>query len=174
MTTLRLTPVIDDAALGTFVNSRVTGSFKYFNHNGGNDGFQCTAIGCRDSGEGVVIMTNSDNGSLLYEEIANSVATVYNWKDYYLPEVVKVVNVEGSVLDKYVGKYITDGTIITFIKSDNALLVNEYSGIWWNVYFTSDSDFFIREYRGITRFTTDKDNKVTGFSMGDKLAKKIE
>ena len=75
MTRLRLTPVLEDAALGTFVNSRVSGSLKYFNHNGGNEGFQCTAVGCRDNGEGVVIMTNSDNGSLIYEEIANSVAT---------------------------------------------------------------------------------------------------
>jgi len=52
--------------------------------------FSCTAIGCRDNGEGVVIMTNSDNGSLIYEEIANSVATVYKWKDYYLPEIKKL------------------------------------------------------------------------------------
>ena len=87
ITRLRLTPVLEDAALGTFVNSRVAGSLKYFNHNGGNEGFQCTAIGCRDNGEGVVIMTNSDNGSLIYEEIANSVASVFKWKDYYLPEV---------------------------------------------------------------------------------------
>ena len=87
MSRLRLTPVKDDAALGVFVNSRVTGSYKYFNHNGGNEGFCCTAIGCMNDGKGVVIMTNThyDNTGIL-EEIANSVATVYSWKDYYLPE----------------------------------------------------------------------------------------
>lgn len=87
MSRLRLTTVMEDAALGVFVNSRVTGSFKYFNHNGGNEGFCCTAIGCLNAGEGVVIMTNTDhdNNSIL-EEIANSVAIVYKWKDYYLPE----------------------------------------------------------------------------------------
>ena len=87
MTRLRLTPVKDDAALGVFVNSRVTGSYKYFNHNGGNEGFCCTAIGCMNDGKGVVIMTNTHyNNTGILEEIANSVATVYSWKDYYLPE----------------------------------------------------------------------------------------
>jgi CubicO group peptidase (beta-lactamase class C family) len=174
MTKLRLTPVMEDAALGTFVNSRVTGSFKYFNHNGGNEGFQCTAIGCRDSGEGVVIMTNSDNGSRIYEEIANSVASVYNWKDYYLPEIKKVIEVNGPVLDKYVGKYDAEGTTVTITKSENGLLVNVYGDVIWKVYFTSDSDFFIREFRGSLKFKTGSDNKVAGISLNGKLAKKIE
>jgi hypothetical protein len=174
MTRLRLTPILEDAALGTFVNSRVTDSFKYFNHNGGNEGFQCTAIGCRDSGEGVVIMTNSDNGSKIYEEIANSVATVYKWKDYYLPEIKKVVNIQGSILEKYAGKYNLNGTTLTIKKGVNGLLLNIYKDVFWNVYFTSDSDFFIREYRGSLRFKTDKDNKVTGFNFNGGTVKKIE
>ena len=174
MTRLRLTPVLEDAALGVFVNSRVAGSFKYFNHNGGNEGFQCTAIGCRDSGDGVVIMTNSDNGSLLYEEIANSVATVYKWKDYYLPEIKKVVDVDSSVLNKYEGKYNLNGTLITLKKDKRGLFLNVYSELLWKVYFTSDSDFFIREFRGFLRFQTNKENEITGFSFNGMTVKKIE
>ena len=174
MTRLRLTPVLEDAALGVFVNSRVTGSFKYFNHNGGNEGFQCTAIGCRDNGEGVVIMTNSDNGSLIYEEIVNSVATIYNWKDYYLPEIKKVIDIDSSVLNKYPGKYIIDGRTAIFKKSDNGLVINVVGDLFWKVFFTSDSDFFIREFRGFLRFKTDKDKKVTGFNFNGNTAKKIE
>lgn len=174
MTRLRLTPVLEDAALGTFVNSRVSGSLKYFNHNGGNEGFQCTAVGCRDNGEGVVIMTNSDNGSLIYEEILNSVATVYNWKDYYLPEIKKVVVVDSSVLNKYSGKYILGGQKAIFKNSDNGLLVNVLGDLYWKVYFTTDSDFFVREFRGSLKFHTDKDKKVTGFKFNGMTAKKIE
>ena len=48
----------------------------------------------------LVIMTNSDsNNNSILEEIANSVATVYKWKDYYLPEIKKVVDVESSILE---------------------------------------------------------------------------
>jgi CubicO group peptidase (beta-lactamase class C family) len=173
MTKLRLTPIVQDAALGTFVNSRVTGSYKYFNHNGGNEGFSCTAIGCRDSGDGVVIMINSDNGSII-EEIANSVATVYKWKDYYLPEIKKVIKVNQSVLDRYTGKYNLGGTTVTIRKSDSGLILNAVSDVFWNVCFTSDSDFFLREYRGTFRFISDKDNTITGFTMNGMMVKKTE
>jgi CubicO group peptidase (beta-lactamase class C family) len=173
MTILRLTPVLEDAALGTFVNSRVTGSLKYFNHNGGNEGFTCTSIGCRDNGEGVVIMTNSDNSSIL-EEIANSVATVYKWKDYYLPEIKKIVDVDEIVLEKYAGKYDLNGTTITIKKDGKVLLLNVAGDHFWKVYFTTDSDFFIREFRGFLRFQTDNDNKVTGFNFNEMRVKKVE
>jgi hypothetical protein len=175
MTRLRLTTVLDDAALGVFVNSRVTGSFKYFNHNGGNEGFCCTAIGCLNAGEGVVIMTNTDyNNDSILEEIANSVAIVYKWKDYYLPEKVKVVEVEKSVLDKYTGKYDMDGTTVTFKMSGKGLTISVSGDLYWRVYFTSDSEFFIREGRGLYRFQTDKENQVTGFIFNGKNAKKTE
>jgi CubicO group peptidase (beta-lactamase class C family) len=173
MTRLRLTPVLEDAALGVFVNSRVTGSSKYFNHNGGNEGFSCTSVGCLDEGDGVVVMTNSDNGSIL-DEIVNSVAIVYKWKDYYLPEVKKVVDIDTSFLDKYAGKYDLDGTTVTFKKSDNGLMLNAVGDLFWKVYFTSDSEFFIREFRGYLKFLTNSDKKVTGFILNGMTVKKIE
>jgi CubicO group peptidase (beta-lactamase class C family) len=173
MTKVRLTTVLEDAALGTFVNSRVTGSLKYFNHNGGNEGFQCTAVGCRDNGEGVVIMTNSDNGSQIYEEILNSVATVYHWKDYYLPETKKVVEVDTTILDKYVGKYNAGNISVSVKRIQNGLLCNVRGGAFWNVFFTTDSDFFVREIRGDLRFQTDKNNKVTGIFSNGLTAKKV-
>ncbi|MFZ0280173.1 MAG: serine hydrolase [Bacteroidales bacterium] len=174
MTKLRLTPVLEDSGLGTFINSRVTGSFKYFNHNGGNEGFCCTSIGCLNAGEGVVIMTNTDHeNSSILEEIANSVATVYKWKDYYLPEIKKVVEVEASILDKYTGKYDMDGRIITFRRSDKGLEVSISDDLFWNVYFISDTEFFARESRGFIRFQTDNDNNVTGFIANGITAKKV-
>ncbi len=175
MTKLRVTPVLEDAGLGTFVNSRVTGSFKYFNHNGGNEGFCCTSIGCLNNGEGVVIMTNTDSyNTAIIEEIANSVATVYKWKDYYLPEIKKIVGVDASVLEKYAGKYDFEGRSVAFKISGKDLLINVEDDQFWKVYFTSDNEFFIREFRGSLQFQTDEDNKVTGFVVFGRTAKKIE
>jgi hypothetical protein len=36
------------------------------------------------------VMANTNNGSLLYEVI-NSLASVYNWKDFYTPKVKKLL-----------------------------------------------------------------------------------
>ena len=79
MTKLRLTPYLDgSSALGVFIENR--GTEKYFYHSGGNEGFCCKYYGSFD-GKGVVIMSNSDNRQII-EEIANSVACVYKWKDF--------------------------------------------------------------------------------------------
>lgn len=173
MTKERLKTVLEDAALGTFVNTRVTGSYRYFNHNGGNEGFSCTSVGCIDSGDGVVVMTNSDNPSIL-EEIVNSVATVYNWKDYYLPEMKKVIHPGPAALQRYTGRYDMNGRPVTIALKDTVLFANPFGNVQWQLYFTSDTDFFVRESRGMASFRTGKNNEITGFWDGNQLLKKTE
>jgi len=173
MTRLRVTPVLQDAALGTFVNSRVTGSSKYFNHNGGNEGFSCTAIGSLNEGNGVVIMINSENVSII-EEIANSVAIVYEWKDYYLPEIKKIVEVDTSVTEKYIGKYDLDGRVLTVKKDQEGIFIVTPEDRSFKLNFTSDSDFFLREIKGNSRFNYGMDGKVKGFTFNESVAPKIE
>jgi hypothetical protein len=173
MTRFRLTPVFEDAALGTFVNSRVTGSFKYFNHNGGNEGFSCTAIGCRDSGEGVVIMINSESWPII-EEITNSVAAVYNWKDYYLPEVKKPVKISDQLMNKYAGKYELGSRIFQIMPGGEGLVIKAEGDSWWQIWFTSDTDFFVRETKGVLTFQSGSDGKVTGFTGNGMTFRKTE
>ena len=79
-TTLRLTPYIDSSsALGVFVLNK--GGVKYFNHGGVDEGFVSQYIGSFEGGNGVVVMCNSTDKTILYE-IINSIATVYKWKNY--------------------------------------------------------------------------------------------
>jgi CubicO group peptidase (beta-lactamase class C family) len=54
-------------------------SLRFF-HEGSNAGFTSFLIGYR-SGKGAIIMTNSDNGILLFDEIARSIAHEYDWPD---------------------------------------------------------------------------------------------
>jgi CubicO group peptidase (beta-lactamase class C family) len=53
-----------------------------FGHGGSNEGFNCVLTAFADSGNGVAIMTNSDNGHLLMDRITASVAAEYGWKSY--------------------------------------------------------------------------------------------
>lgn len=54
----------------------------HFGHGGSNEGFNCNLSAFADSGSGVVVMTNSDNGYLLIDRITASVAAEYGWKSY--------------------------------------------------------------------------------------------
>jgi hypothetical protein len=118
-------------------------------------------------------MTNSDNGSLS-AEVANSVATVYGWKDYYQPVLKTVVEVDEAILDTYVGKYGAEGEVTNMRREGRNLLISPYPGFWVNAYFTSDVDFFVREFEGDLRFVTDAEGKVTGFSMNGMTVRKVE
>ncbi|HEY3676215.1 MAG TPA: serine hydrolase domain-containing protein, partial [Candidatus Tumulicola sp.] len=51
----------------------------YFMHNGANEGFQGIFIGLTSGGRGIVVMTNSDNGVALANEIVHAVAEIYRW-----------------------------------------------------------------------------------------------
>jgi CubicO group peptidase (beta-lactamase class C family) len=170
-TKLRLDTVMQDAGLGVFVSAKESG--YYFSHGGANEGFTCYYVGDVISGNGMVIMTNSDNGSLS-AEVANSVATVYGWKDYYKPVMKTVVEVDESILEKYVGQYEAGGDVFTVKKEGKKLFISPYPGIWVNVYFTSDVDFFVREYEGSQKFVVDDKGTVAGFNIGGMLVRKVE
>lgn len=52
-----------------------------FGHNGADEGFQAQLIMNGDTGQGVAIMANSDNGILVANEYVRSLAKEYGWKN---------------------------------------------------------------------------------------------
>ena len=56
-----------------------TGEGWYFSHNGSNWGFRCDLVAHRVKGYGVAIMTNSDSGGIVMQEVRARVARAYNW-----------------------------------------------------------------------------------------------
>ena len=173
MTRIRLTPVADNAALGVFVNPRVTGSYKYFYHNGGNEGFLSTYYGCLDSGDGVAVMINSENWTII-DEIVNSVAIVYGWKDFYLPEIKRPFSIADTLMKKYTGRYEMQGRKYEIVPMGKGLGIKSWNNIPWKLYFTTDSDFFVKESRGMATFVTNRDGKVTGFFINGQEVKKVK
>ncbi len=51
----------------------------YFYHRGATEGYQTFLVGYPERGQGVVIMTNGDNGYPLIQEILKSVSIEYRW-----------------------------------------------------------------------------------------------
>ena len=55
------------------------GAASRFAHGGSNAGFRCQLTAFRLTASGVVVMTNSDSGSALVEEVERAVAREYRW-----------------------------------------------------------------------------------------------
>jgi CubicO group peptidase (beta-lactamase class C family) len=165
MTKLRLTPYLDgSSALGVFIENK--GTEKYFQHSGGNEGFCCKYYGSIDDGKGVVIMSNSDNRAIL-EEIANSVAFVYKWKDFYNPVIKRVIELPETLLSFYVGIYMLDKEPV-IISMESSKLFLKYMNKKYKIFFTSNDDFFIPELEGNNKFLKDIHGKIYGFSINNK------
>ena len=71
-----LTPVMDDAALGFFLEKDNPGQFG---HNGDDEGFQAILTMNADSGKGIAIMANSEWGITIGNLVVDRVAKEYQW-----------------------------------------------------------------------------------------------
>ena len=160
-TRLRLTPYMDKyAALGVFTTE--AGGVKYFSHGGANEGFRSQYFGSLNGVNGVVVMLNSNDGGIL-NEIVNSVATVYKWKDFYNPVIKITIDLPDSLQTKYAGKYVKGNSSLRFFKKAGNLWMKRGS-FETPLYFTSTEDCFINEDNAALKFGLDADSKTLTFS----------
>jgi CubicO group peptidase (beta-lactamase class C family) len=170
VTLLRLTPYIDSsAALGVFIETK--GGQKYFGHGGADAGFLSTYKGTFENGNGIVVMVNSNNGNIL-NEVVNSVASVYGWKDFHKPVTKKTVAVADSLFEKYAGKYLIDGDTTTIARQGKEEFLFFTPTEKYRIYFTSTDEFFCKEIPLDLKFENNLAGKITGFYFMDK-AKKV-
>jgi CubicO group peptidase (beta-lactamase class C family) len=104
MTRQMLTPVLDEAALGFFLEKDQPGQFG---HNGADEGFQALLTMNYESGKGVAIMADSDNGITAAEFVLRRIAQEYGWKDVpetgTIPALFLIAKVRGTpaALERY-------------------------------------------------------------------------
>ena len=103
-----LTPVLNNYALGFGIVEK--GGEKYFWHEGESYGYNSLYYGSFKTGKGVVILTNAypSNGQPFIQELLNSVATAYSWKNFYNPTKKKLAFVPDTLLAKYIGDYYSE------------------------------------------------------------------
>ncbi|UTY59695.1 hypothetical protein [Massilia sp. erpn] len=62
--------------------SHTAGDLGGFRRSGGTQGFRNMRFAYTESGQGAVVMTNSDNGAQLIDEVLRAIAREYGGRNY--------------------------------------------------------------------------------------------
>ena len=108
-----ITPRKEGYALGLGIEEE--GRARYFRHGGSNEGFRSLLVASENRGYGVVVMTNSDNGIDLMQEIVRAVAAAYYWEGYQIDPVVPA-QITAEQLAIYAGRYRVDADTIYIVE----------------------------------------------------------
>jgi CubicO group peptidase (beta-lactamase class C family) len=93
----------DDWGLGFALET--PGHKLRFSHGGSNEGFRCTLQAYTEvPGQGIVVMTNGDQGWNLLNEILRGVSKEYGWPDFQVQEHA-LGKMDPSTLPAYAGEY---------------------------------------------------------------------
>ncbi len=129
-------------------------------------------------GQGVVIMTNSENGEYLIDEILRAVSTAYDWP-HFLPETKKYLRLDPSIYQLYEGLYEVNPEYQLNVSFEDYYLIIQPTDQKATRFFVENpTTFFSTDPYIRIRFAKDAGGTVTGLVLrqGDfRLeAKKLE
>lgn len=161
-----LTPVKDHYGLGFEVTG--TGRTARFGHDGANAGYQALFVMHR-GGQGVAIMTDSDNGLALIQELLPSIGAAYGWSEY-APKRKKLYPLAPQAYARFTGRYNAGGEILSVVQKGPALYLSDPQGEE-RLYPESPTKFFMLEQDIDIEFVSDSaGGAVTGMSFGRGVA----
>ncbi|WP_457580651.1 serine hydrolase domain-containing protein [Ensifer canadensis] len=136
-----LTPVKSDYGLGFSI--RATSGVRSFSHSGSNEGYEGVLIAFSGSGDGVVVMTNGQQGGELANELVHSVAVAYGWPDYRSIERPSLA-VSADKAAKLAGKYqVQNRGTFSITANAGQLSVSFKEGVSEPLYAMSSDAYFI-------------------------------
>ena len=154
-----LTEVLGGTGLGVALAG--SGRDLRFMHGGSNRGFRSYFVMYPERGEGVVVMTNGDEGSALAAEIVRSVARAFDWPDYR-PAVRDVVTLPAPKLEELTGTFHTRGSQRPFeVRRDgNTLIVETPRGSRFTFVPTDERSFVAIEDGSALSFERDEEGRL--------------
>lgn len=164
MTSTLLTRGLGEYGLGFFVEK--LGDRTSFSHSGGTEGFRAQLYGYTRSGQGVVVMTNSDNGAALIDEILCSIAAEYGWPEFGVVE--KTAMPGDAVANRQVaGDYRLANQPAHIVAEGERLYFQSdvFGSKRMELFAESKTAFFMTAQDMAIRFERDGDGAVVGFSL---------
>ncbi len=120
-----------------------------FSHSGANDGFRAMIIGYLDRRDGIVVMTNGDDGGDLAMEYIRAVAREYGWQDL-APVVRRAVVASAEQRARLAGRYrISERREIDVIDRDGQLLVGPAGRRPFPLLAESDTSYIVPAIDGV-------------------------
>lgn len=149
-----------------------------YHARGTTDGFSCLAILYPARGQGAVIMTNSENGSILIEEILRALSVVYEWP-HFKPEEKPLYRLDPSIYQQYVGRYqVKPDYVLNVSYKDYYLVVQPTGQVPTKFYVEGETLFFSVDPFIRIQFRKDKLGKVDNLVLWQQdfelTAKKIQ
>lgn len=97
-----------------------------YSHKGAHKGYRNIFLAFPYLGQGAVVMTNGENGDILYQEIIRSIADVYKWPQRHYRETT-ILDLPVQELKNFLGTYSsTNGDFKISITLDNNQLIIHY------------------------------------------------
>jgi CubicO group peptidase (beta-lactamase class C family) len=157
----------DDWGLGFALEA--PGHKLRFSHGGSNEGFRCTLQAYTEApGQGIVIMTNGDQGWNLLNEILRSVSKEYGWPDFQ-PQEHTLGMVDVSRLPVYAGEYEIAGgkkPVVVTLKGTHLYVQAEALGPdAEEILPESDLQFFVVSAPLVFNFQKDDQGAVTRMTI---------
>lgn len=171
-----LTPQVGGFGLGLGLAGE--GASARFSHGGANEGYRCVLIAYKNTGQGAVVMTNSDRGSSVADELLRSIAKEYGWVDY-LPKEKILAQVDPAIYASYSGQYELAPNFILTITVEDGKLMGQASGQpKLELFPESETRFFGTSVSVELTFVKDATGQVTHLILRqggqDTTAKKIK
>jgi CubicO group peptidase (beta-lactamase class C family) len=167
---------IENDGLGFFLDGE--GRTLRFSHGGANEGFQCMLVAYARTGQGAAIMTNSDRGGALINEIMYAIAHEYGWPDYK-PRERTEVKVDTALFRDYVGRYQLAPNFILAVTQEGDHLFTQATGQpKVEVFPESDRDYFLKVVDAQITFVRNGQGRATELILHqggqDHHAKRVE
>jgi CubicO group peptidase (beta-lactamase class C family) len=168
MTRQMLTRRLGPYGLGFFIIER-EGRTR-FQRPGWNEGYHSYMGGCVDNGQGIVWMTNGENGMLLGLEVLRGLAELLDWHDFHTLEKA-VARVDPAVLEDYAGSYqygdYPEYGAVVGSEGDRLVLQETPDGLRYELYPASKTTFFALDRHEPIAFIRDDDGHVEAMMIGD-------
>jgi hypothetical protein len=158
-----LTPQAGNRGFGFAIDG--AGQDVRFHLEGRTHGYTCSLDVYPYKGQGAAIMTNSDNGFLVTEEILRAVSAAYEWPDWK-PRERPLYRLDPSIYRQYIGRYAVTQDYVLDVTYEDYYLVIRPTGQAATKFFVENQTFFfsIDPYVRI-QFLSDAKGVVTGLVL---------